>query len=412
MARSSVLCALLTPWPLHLLEQRHPGLPLAVLSEHDRKVLHVNDAAKAAGVTPGLRESAALSRCPDLHAEVVSGSSARTAWDELLETLYARFSDRVEGGTQGVVFLNGSAATAREIAVALRAQVGVADSREVAHLAALRASPGEIKDLDSASEKTYLPFSVTAHLQVLGLTEDHIARLLFLGVRGLADLMKWSAAQRQAFLGVDVGKRVNRFLKGERTMAVSRYTPLTTVEDRLTFDATLMEPGEVEAALADLVPPLYDELRGRTAAYLTVHADTIGGRLSHTRKLKWPIKATGLCRLLLRDLVEIDALKLGIEALTVSLSGLQQPSRQIGLWPGPGELDAVREVLERFPDALVRVEWRNPYALTANQQYVWVDWLTGAARPRPMDPRPTAPAPVIEATPAQVTAVSLFEASD
>jgi hypothetical protein len=410
VARSAVICVLLTPWPLHLLEQRHPGLPLAVLSEQGRRVIHVNDAAVQEGVSPGMRESAALSRCPDLHAEVVSGPSAMAAWNELLETLYARFSDRVEGRTQGVALLTGSVAAAREIAAALHAQVGVADSLEVAQLAALRANQGTVKTLEAASEKEYLPFSITAHLQVLGLTEDHIARLLFLGVRGLADLMKWSAAQRQAFLGVDIGKRVNRFLKGDRTTAVSRYMPLTTVEDRLSFDATLMEPGEVEAALDDLVPPLYDELRGCTAAYLSVHADTLGGRLSHTRKLKWPIQATGLCRLLLRDLMEQGALKLGVDALTVSLSGLQQPSRQIGLWPGPGELDAVREVLDRYPSALVRVEWRNPYALTSDQQYVWVDWLTGAARSRPMDPRPVA-----EETPARVTAavsVPLFEASD
>lgn len=410
MARSSVTCVLLTPWPLHLLEQRWPGLPLAVLGEHDRRVVHVNEQARDAGVGLGFRESAALSRCPELHAEVASGPDAKVAWNDLLETLYARYSDRVEGRTQGVVFLNASLPAAREIAAALHARVGVADSLEVAHLAALRASPGEVRDLDPASEKTYLPLSLTEHLHVLGLTQHQISRLLFLGVRGLADLMKWSAAQRQAFLGVDVGKRVNRFLKGERTLAVARYVPLTTLEGALSFDASLMEPGEVEAALAELTPPLYEELRGRTAAYLTVHADTLGGRLSHTRKLKWPIQPSGLQRLALRDLIDLEALKIGVDRLTVSLSGLQQPSRQIGLWPGPGELDAVREVLERFPSALVRAEWRNPHALTAHQQYVWVDWQTGAERARPMDPEPLQP-DVLPAAPA-ITAVLLFEASD
>ena len=411
MARSSVICVLLSPWPLHLLEQRHPGLPLAVLGEHDRRVLYVNTAALEAGVAPGFRESAALSHCPELHAEVVSSLDAKVAWGEVLETLYARYSDRVEGRAQGVVFLNGSLSAAREIAAALHAPVGVANSLEVAHLAALRVGPGEVRELRVEEEKTYLPFSSTGHLHVLGLTRNQVERLLFLGVRGLADLMKWSATQRIAFLGVDVGKRVNRFLKGERITAIARYVPLTTIEGRLTFDDTLLEPGEVEAALTDIVPPLYDELRGRTAAYLTVHADTLGGRLSHTRKLKWPINASGIQRLALRDLLEQGALKIGLDALTVSLSGLRQPSRQIGLWPGPGELDAVREVLERFPSALVRVEWRNPYALTSDQQYVWVDWLSGAERTRPMDPRPvlekTAPVRTAHSVP-----VPLFEASD
>ncbi len=410
MAQPSVVCALLNPWPLRLLEQRHPQVPAAVLSD-DRRVMYLNDAASNAGVTPGLRESAALSRCPELHTEVIGEPAASTAWKDLLETLYARYSDRVEGRTHGIVFLNGSPSAAREIAVALHASVGVAGSQEVAHLAALRAAPGEVRELPEAEEKTYLPLSATGHLHVLGLQNDQITRLLFLGVRGLADLMKWSAAQRQAFLGVDVGKQLNRFLKGERTTAVSRYVPLTTTEGRLAFDAPLMEPGEVEAALSDLVPPLYEELRGRTAAYLTVHADTLGGRLSHTRRLKWPILTGGVQHLLLRDLIEGGALKIGVDALTVSLSGLQQPSRQIGLWPGPGELDAVREVLERFPLALVRVEWRNPYALTSDQQYTWVDWLTGAERHRPMDPKPI-PEQVPSARPVSSVPVLLFEASD
>ncbi|WP_407571780.1 Y-family DNA polymerase [Deinococcus altitudinis] len=419
MARGSVLCVLMTPWPLHLLEQRHPGLPLAVLDEHTRRVLHINAQAREAGVSVGVRESAALSLCPELHAEVVNAPVATTAWNDLLETLHTRTSDRVEARAPGVAFVTGSAAAAREISVALRAQVGIAASQEVAHFAALRACPGTVKELGPALEKDYLPLSMTEHLHVLGLTKDQVAHLLFLGVRGLADLMRWSAAQRQAFLGVETGKRVNRFLKGERTTAVSRYTPLTTAEGRLGFDDPLMEAGEVEAALADLVPPLYEELRGRTAAYLTVHADTLGGRLSSTRKLKWPIQESGIRRLALRMLVdgEGEPLKLGLDALSVSFSGLQQPSRQIGLWPGPGELDVVSEVLDRFPSAFVRLEWRNPHALTAGQQYVWVDWLTGAERVRPMDPRPLVEE---EAVPvrkegAAVTAlvsVPLFGASD
>ena len=122
-ARSSVVCALLSPWPLHLLVRQHPGLPLAVLGEHDRRVLHVNEAAARLGVAVGMRETAALSRCPELHAEVVSGPSAKTAWTELLETLYARYSDRMDGKTPGVVFLSCPASAARELAAALNAQV-------------------------------------------------------------------------------------------------------------------------------------------------------------------------------------------------------------------------------------------------------------------------------------------------
>ena len=416
MVRTVVVCALLSPWPLHLLERQHPGLPIAVLDESSRRVVFANDPARSAGVSAGQRESAALSRCPELHAEVVSGPTASAAWSELLETLYARFSDRVEGRTPGVVFLQAPVSAAREIAAALHARVGVAASLEVAQLAALRARPGEVKELFADDEKTYLPLGLTSHLQVLGLTPEQVARLEFLGVRGLADLMKWSAAQRAAFLGVEVGKRVNRFLKGERTVSVTRYVPSRTLERSLSFDQALQEPGEVEAALAELGPLLYDDLRGRTAAYLTVHAGTLGGRLSSTRKLKWPVQATGIGRLALRMLLDSGVLALGLDALTLSFSGLQQPARQVGLWPGPGELGAVQEVLDRYPSALVRVEWRQRHALVSDAQYVWVDWLTGAERTRPMDPRPVQEeidtSRAVAKIPVAKVPVPLFEASD
>lgn len=35
------------------------------------------------------------------------------------------------------------------------------------------------------------------------------------------------------------------------------------------------------------------------------------------------------------------------------------------------------------------MEWLDPFAYTADAQYRWVDWLTGAVRPMPMTPRQT-----------------------
>ncbi|MFC6668482.1 hypothetical protein ACFP9V_25800 [Deinococcus radiopugnans] len=96
--------------------------------------------------------------------------------------------------------------------------------------------------------------TTTAHLEVIGLTPVHIEGLAFLGVCGLADLMKWSAAQREAFLGVDVGKRVNRFLKGERTKMIQKYIPGRVIGARMDLDAPLNEPAEAEVVLGELLP--------------------------------------------------------------------------------------------------------------------------------------------------------------
>ncbi|WP_415787922.1 Y-family DNA polymerase [Deinococcus saxicola] len=377
----------LSPWPLILLARQHPGVLVAALGE-SRKVLYASPEAMAAGVQPGMRDTAALSRCPELHAEVISAPSALAAWAELLETLYAQYSDRVEGRTPGLAFLTVSAPAARELAAALHAPVGLADSLEVAQLAALRARPGEVRDVGrETAEKVFLSLTPAAHLEVIGLSQSHIERLAFLGVRGLADLMKWSAAQREAFLGVDVGKRINRFLKGERTKAVQKYVPGRVIEARMGLDTPLHEPSEAEVVFSELLPLVLVELRGRAAAYLTVHADTLGGQLQATRKLKGAPDAAGLLRIAGLALNNTGALPLGVEALTVQLSGIQQPGRMVGLWASLAELEVTKDVLDRFPEALVRVNWLDPFAYAVDARYEWVDWLTGVVRATPMTPR-------------------------
>ena len=147
-------CVTLSPWPLTLLGRSHPGVPVAVLNE-SRRVLYASPEAREAGVQAGMRDLAALSRCPELHAEVLSAPSALAAWAELLETLYARYSDRVEGGTPGTVYLKVSVPAARELAAALNAPVGLAESLEVAQLAALRARPGEIREVDGDRKRHF-----------------------------------------------------------------------------------------------------------------------------------------------------------------------------------------------------------------------------------------------------------------
>ncbi len=387
MSPALVACVSLRPWALEVVSRQHPGLPVVVLSEGTRRVQHANGEALEAGVVPGMRESAALSRCPELHAEVVAGPILATSWRELLDLLYSRFSERIEGQTQGLVFLNVSLQRAQELAVSLHVPVGVGASQEVAHLAALRARPGEVKEISPKTEDALLAITPLHHLHVLGITTAQVNGLHFLGLRCLGDLLAWKPAQRAAFLGTAQGTQLGRFAKGTgRTLSVQRWTPGETIEGTLRPDAPLEEPGQVEAALSDLVPGLFEQLRTRSAAYLTLHAETLGGTLSATRKPKWPLNAAGLLRTALLALEDTQALPLGIEALTVTLSGFSQPSRQVGLWPGVQALDAVREVIDRFPDALVKVAWKDQCAYVHDAQYAWVDWLTGAEKRTPMTP--------------------------
>ena len=382
-----IACLLLTPWALTVACRQHPGVPLAVLSQ-GRRVIEVNAAALDAGVSVGMRGVAAVSRCAELHLEGIDPPALQVAWRELLETLYARYSPRVEGLTPGLAFLHATPQQARELAAALHAPVGLAQSQELAHLAALRAQPGEVREVPDDSDRLFLSLTPISHLDVLGLTAAQLEKLGFLGIRGLADLLKWSAGQRQAFLGVDTAKKLQRFLKGQRTEKVAAFIPSEVIEAILSLDAPLTEPGQAEAALHDLVPSLLEALRGRTCAYLTLKADTVAGVLTETVPLKVGLDERGLVRAALIALERSDALMLGVDRLAVQLSGLAQPARQVGLWLDVRELDAVRLVLERFPQGLVKVQWQDTHAWVADAQYAWVDWLSGAPRLTAMTPRP------------------------
>ncbi|WP_295822296.1 Y-family DNA polymerase [uncultured Deinococcus sp.] len=401
-----VTCVELTPWPLTLLRRAHPGVPVAVLDGQGR-ITHACPLARAQGVERGLRGHAALSRAPELHAEAISGTHAAAAWEALMQDLHARFSDRVDG-TPGTAFLALGVGGARELAAALQAPVGVAGSREVAQLAARRARPGELRDVRGVAEAAFLPLVPLTDLDVLGVPPARLEALHFLGVRTLGDLTRWSPAQREAFLGVDAGTRVNRFLTGARTTAVARRARPTVLEATLVPDAPLLEPGEAQAALHTVIaghgdaavwdtaaahgsPGLWTALRGQTASTVTVRADTPGGELSATRALKWPLDAAGLTRLAELALADAGALALGVERLTVSVGGVSAPARLVGLWAGVAELDVTHTLLTRCPGALVRVQWLDPHAYVADAQYAWVDWVSGQVRPTPLTPVRTPP---------------------
>ncbi len=386
-----IACLLLQPWSLKLLTRQYPGVPAAVLKEGGR-VLYADQLATDAGVTPGQPLHAALSRCPELHAEVGCPAQASAAWAELLELLYSGFSDRVYSPQEGLAFVKVGAGAARQLAALLEAPVGLGGSTELSQLAALRALPGEVRTAGTGqAEQAFLMLTPLPHLNALGLTERHLERLQFLGIDGLAALMKWSAAQREAFLGVETGQRLNRFFRGERTSALPLHHAPLLLSRSLEPDAPLLEPGEAAAALMDLATALCEELEGRFAAQLRVKVHTLAGEVQATRQLKGRLDVRGLARLAELTLHETQALPLGIDRISLELTGLSRPAQMTSLFARIGDLDVTGDLLRRFPQALVKVEWLDEYAYAADAQYRWVDWASGEPRPSPITPLPPQP---------------------
>lgn len=384
--QTGVACLRLEPFALHLLRHGRPDVPLAALDERGR-VLSADAAARRAGVTPGLRLHAAVSRCPDLHAEHLPAPRLAGAWAETLDALHLH-SPRVEDAGTGRAYLTLTGQAARELATALGAGIGRAESREVALLAALGAARGEVREVVAPAEAAFLARVPVAHLTVLGLPERQIERLTFLGLNTLGDLGRWSAAQRRAFLG-EAAAPISRLLRGERSRSVALYRPREVLEASLGVETPMRQPGEWAAAVRDLTPGLHAALAGRTTTYLTLRALTPLGWLTGTRRLKEAPSDRSLARAADQLLLDFGkpSLEYGVERLVLELSGLAQPARQVGLWPSAHDLNAGQAVLERYPRALVRLDWLDPDAYVFDARYRWVGLADGEVRELPNAPQ-------------------------
>ena len=174
--------------------------------------------------------------------------------------------------------------------------------------------------------------------------------------------------------------------------------PTPDVEVTLTFEDPVHGPGELGRSLRSLSERASEALGGRNAARLLLRAATAGGTLEAAREAKGDLRdARTLERLaaLILDDLGPDAFALGLDGLTLRLSGLHRPARQVSLWDNVAASEATRAVLARYPYALVRVEWLSSGQYGFDLQYRWVDVTGGASRqaespaPRPAPSRGT-----------------------
>ncbi len=128
-----------------------------------------------------------------------------------------------------------------------------------------------------------------------------------------------------------------------------------------------------------LVEKLVALLDGKAASRLSVIALSHGLELKATRFSKAPLQRTGeVTRLALLTLEDTRAQPLGIDALSVELSGLTQPAKQGTLWPQKERLErAVAAVEARFPNAVLKLSQDDPYSLASEHNIRFVVRSTG-----------------------------------
>ncbi|MEJ2290845.1 MAG: hypothetical protein P8Y05_03895 [Deinococcales bacterium] len=388
------------PLPLYLAQRADPTLTHAALvCAEDGRVLHASAAAHRLGVTPGMRLSGARMRVEGLRVVEPREPDVEHAWELLLRELYA-VTPWLEQGRRGWLFLRLGEEEARALAMRYATRVGVAAAREIAELAALSSRPGECRTVAPGDEEEFLARLPLRFLKGVGASGKNLTRLHWLGLATVGELRRWSVSQLRSYLGPE-GDALLPYLHGPYRTRLRPHRPPEVLQRSLTFEEPAREPRELLPALERLSTALECALAGRAARRLTLTAGRDGKERSATRLSKRPLaRARQIRQQALFALQDSGAAEAGIERLTLELAAPRRLGLQSGLWRAREERQrALETALERYPHAMVRFVWRDPYAEADDLAWGWerlapasADAAGDAPRPGARRKRPTAPA--------------------
>ena len=376
--RAVLMAALFEPFSLWLAEWETPsleGFPLVSLSK--RRVIHVSKTARQLDITTGSSLATALTKAPDLEAVEAASPYLTASWERLVEEV-SGLSLVLESPMQGRLLMALEPSDAAQLAASYKVRVGLAESVEVAVIAALISSPGKVRRVDAERQERLIDASPLYILKGLGLSASVQERLGWLGVEQVGQLRAWKKPQVVAYLGAE-DKGLLPYLFGPYRTQLGRYTPAPRISAALAFDEPLSEPHLLHPALDQLVAKLMELLDGKAASRLSVTALSHGLELKATRLSKAPLQHAGeITRLALLTLEDTRAQPLGIDTLSVELSGLTRPAKQGSLWPQKERIEqAVAAVEARFPRAILKVSQDDPYSLASEHNVRFVVRSTG-----------------------------------
>ena len=372
------MCLSFEPFPLWQAQWARPELrdkPLA--SVHKGRTVHASSSAKKLGVVAGESLLSARSKAPDLETVEAYTPHLQAEWEALVEEV-SGLSRMLEAPQQGRLFLELEEPDAVQVAQAYAVRAGGAASVETAHLSAVVSSPSMLRVTPPQREEVFIRQLPLYTLKALGLRRDMVQRLEWLGIERVGQLQGWRKGQLEANLGKEA-KPLLPYLYGPRRTRLSRYAPPTRVFASHDFEDAATEPCALHPVLGHLSERVTEALQGRSAHRLMLTAVAQGLELKATRISKVPLSdAATIHRLALLALEESHAQPLGIEALRLELSALSRPSAQGSLWQQKGSREkAIRTVSARFPDALLKLEEVDPYALAPEHRFSFVSLHTG-----------------------------------
>ncbi|MCC6222418.1 MAG: DNA polymerase Y family protein [Thermoleophilia bacterium] len=245
------------------------------------------EAARRAGVRPGMRLGEALATCPELALVERDPAAAEQEWERLLRRLEAA-GLAVEPAQPGCAYFE--TAGVERLAGGLRAalrraldaagpewepRVGAAARRFAALAAASVAPPGRALVVDDGEEALFLE---PLPLDVLPLSPERRKELADLGLRRLGELARLPGPAVADRLGSD-GEDAWRLARGEDGRSVTPRRPVEEIAEALAFPEAVANAVTLERGLAALLDRLLarPERAGRAPRRLVLSARLIAG---------------------------------------------------------------------------------------------------------------------------------------
>lgn len=362
------------PLPLYLARRSDPELAHAPLVHvEEGRVLHANGLARRRGISAGMLLDGARLRVEGLQVVSTPEPDLQHGWHELLTELYS-ITPWLESARRGLAFIEVEPAEAAEIAHRFDVGVGVAQSCEMAELAALATSPGACRHVSPTDEgeATFLAQLPLRFLRGVALSARNLTRLEWLGLGSVADLATWTAAQVRSYLEEE-GEALLAYLHGPRRADLRPFDLPETLARSLTFQHPIREPHQFIPALERLSTELERALDGRASHRLTLVTALDGKQRRASRLSKRPLsEARHIRQQALFALNDSDVAGERIERLTIELTNPERVALQEGLWPQREQRQrALEATFQRFPNAPRRLAWLDPYAQADDLAWSW-----------------------------------------
>jgi nucleotidyltransferase/DNA polymerase involved in DNA repair len=389
MGRPGPVCCGLIP---HLELIRRPdlyGQPVVVADSEERVVLAVSAEAADHSIRPGAGLGQAEQRCPQVEILPPEPELAARLRALLSAALYD-LAPAVEVRPEGVAWLDLAGVPRPGLAVrearlrlrqlaSIEPRLGLASGPFTARLAAARARPGRLIEVDEAA--SFLAPLPSTDLQLgLPLGPEQMERLDLLGLRTLGQVAQIGPRQLESQLGRQ-GRLVAGLARGREPIWLEPWRPPRCTGARRQFEPPLEDREALLFVARALAGELAQELglRGAGAKEVRVQVVTEAGPEDRQSLVRHPLSSAaelfGLAGAWLREWrPAAPVCELALELPQLEAAG----RRQLRLWRGgDGSLEEVEAALERLQErhgeeSVVRPQPALLGSPLATQRFAWV----------------------------------------